>query len=361
MAQRKQLSWNELRVGIFVLVGIVVVGLGIFYVTGTGAWGAKYRLVTYLPEVDGLTIGAPVTLDGVEVGNVDTIRVAPLRPGQPADKNRSVEVVMRLNRAFQPDIRSDSTTSLFTEGFLGNRVVSVQRGYTGAVLQNGQEIPGVEEKAMKEVVERGADLMQNLGALSTQLSSIVAHIQRGEGTIGKLVSDQTAYNHLNAILEHVDQVAQSIQQGKGTMGKLVASDELYGKVNSVTGRVDDVLAAVQEQKGSLGKFVYDPTLHDSATQFIANTNGLLTDVRAGHGTLGKLATDDSLFLTLREAAQDVKDATAKLNSNEGTAGKIFTDPQFYDNMTGLAGDLRLLAGDFRTDPKRFLHVKFSLF
>ena len=73
MAQGKQLSWNELRVGIFVLAGIVVVGLGIFYVTGTGALGAKYRLVTYLPEVSGLTIGPPVTLDGVLVGNVSAV------------------------------------------------------------------------------------------------------------------------------------------------------------------------------------------------------------------------------------------------------------------------------------------------
>ena len=361
MAQGKQLSWNELRVGIFVLAGIIVVGLGIFYVTGTGALGAKYRLVTYLPEVSGLTIGAPVTLDGVEVGNVDTIRMAPLKPGQPPDVNRSVEVVMRLNRTFQNDIRSDSTTSLYTEGFLGNRVVSVQRGYTGAVLQDGQEVRGVEEKAMKEIVERGADMMQNLTALSTQLGSIVDHIQRGEGTIGKLLVDQTAYNNLNATLSRIEQVTASIQQGQGTLGKLVASDELYGKVNSVTDRVDDVLAAVQQQKGALGKFVYDPSMHDNANQFIANANGMVSDVRAGRGTLGKLATDDSLYLTLRQAAQDVKDATAKLDSNEGTAGKIFTDPQFYDNMTGLAGDLRLLAGDFRTNPKKFLHVKFSIF
>ena len=361
MAQGKQLSWNELRVGIFVLAGIVVVGLGIFYVTGTGAWGAKYRLVTYLPEVSGLTIGAPVTLDGVEVGNVDTIRMAPLTPGQAPNVNRSVEVVMRLNRAFQNDIRTDSTTSLFTEGFLGNRVVSLQRGYTGMVLQDGQEVRGVEEKAMKEIVERGADMMQNLSALSTQLATIVDHIQKGEGTIGKLLVDQTAYNHLDAVLQHVDQIAASIQDGKGTLGKLVSSDELYGKVNSVTGRVDDVLSAVQQQKGSLGKFVYDPALHDSATQFIANTNGLVSEIRGGQGTLGKLATDDSLFVTLRQAAQNVRDATAKLNSNDGTAGKIFSDPQFYDNMTGLAGDLRLLAGDFRNDPKKFLHVKFSIF
>ena len=87
MAQRKQLSWTELRVGVFVLAGIVLVVLGIFYVTGTGAWGPKYRLVTYLPEVAGLTLGAPVTLDGVEVGNVDTIRMAPV--SRPAAQSRS--------------------------------------------------------------------------------------------------------------------------------------------------------------------------------------------------------------------------------------------------------------------------------
>ena len=80
MAQRKQLSWTELRVGVFVLAGIVLIVLGIFYVTGTGALGPKYHLVTYLPEVAGLTLGAPVTVDGVDVGNVDTIRMAPVRP-----------------------------------------------------------------------------------------------------------------------------------------------------------------------------------------------------------------------------------------------------------------------------------------
>ena len=41
MAQRKQLSWSELRVGVFVLAGIVLIVLGIFYVTGTGALGRQ--------------------------------------------------------------------------------------------------------------------------------------------------------------------------------------------------------------------------------------------------------------------------------------------------------------------------------
>ena len=60
MAQRKQLTWAELRVGLFVLAGLALIAVGIFYVTGAGFLGPKYRLYTYLPEVEGLGTGAPV-------------------------------------------------------------------------------------------------------------------------------------------------------------------------------------------------------------------------------------------------------------------------------------------------------------
>src|SRR5579863_9522060 len=361
MQQRKQLTWTELRVGLFVLAGIVLVVIGIFYVTGTGALGPKYRLVTYLPEVDGLAIGAPVAINGVEVGNVDSIAITRIPPGQPPVPNRNVEVVMRISRNFQDDIRSDSFASLVTEGFLGNRVVTIQRGYTGMVLRDGQELPGKEERAIKEVVERGADLMQNLSALSTQVNDIVGALKKGQGTLGKLLTDETAYNRINTVLSRIDQVTASVQQGQGTIGKLVASDELYTKFDSAAGRLDNVMTAIEQQKGSLGKFIYDPGFHDSARQFLDNGNALLADVHAGRGTLGKLATDDSLFATWRQTGQNLSNATANLNSRDSTAGKFFDDPQFYDNMTGVAGDLRLLLNEFRQNPSQYLKVKFSLF
>ena len=68
-----------------------------------------------------------------------------------------------------------------------------------------------------------------------------------------------------------------------------------------------------------------------------------------------------LYGNLRDATANVRDATAKMNSNQGSMGKFFTDPALYDNMTGLSGDLRLLIGDFRQNPKKFLHIKLGLF
>jgi phospholipid/cholesterol/gamma-HCH transport system substrate-binding protein len=142
---------------------------------------------------------------------------------------------------------------------------------------------------------------------------------------------------------------------------MLTSEELYNKANSAVGRFDTVLADVQAQKGTLGKFVYDPQGYEQAKQFFERGNALLADVKAGKGTAGKFITDDALYTKWRNTGENLEQATAKLSSNTGTAGKLFSDPQFYDNVSGLAGDMRLLVGEFRQNPKKFLHVKFSIF
>src|ERR1700719_1826534 len=108
MAQHKQLTWTERRVGLFVLAGAVLLAVVIFYVTGTTGFGPKYRLRAFLPEVDGLTVGAPVRIDGVDVGNVEKITIAPPSTGVQLSKDKSIEVDFRIQKSFQDYIRTDS-------------------------------------------------------------------------------------------------------------------------------------------------------------------------------------------------------------------------------------------------------------
>jgi len=361
MPQRKQVTWSDLRVGLLVLAGLFLIAVTIFYVTGAGVLAPKYRLNTYLPEVEGLKVGAPVRLDGVEIGNVDAIVMARRPREGTLERSRSVQVVMRINKDFRDEIRDDSTARLVTEGLLGNRYVSIARGVTGKPIPENGVVRGAEEAAIKLIVERGADVVQNLSAMSKQFRAILDGIDRGQGTIGKLIHDEELYRHANSVLARGDEIFSSVQEGRGTVGKLVASDELYQKVHSSASRLDALLADVQAQKGTLGRLVYDPTIHDDAKRFLDRGNRMFANVEAGKGTLGKLVTDDALYNNVRDAAANIDKATAKLNDNTGTAGKFFSDPQFYDNMTGLAGDMRLLVGDFRKNPRKFLRVKFALF
>src|SRR6516165_4723480 len=200
MARGKQLTWSELRVGLFVLVGLLILAVAIFYVTGAGVFGPKYHLRTFLPEVSGLATGAPVRLDGVEIGNIDRITLAPRERGKPPDRMHNIEIGMKLDRKYQNDVLTDSAASLVTEGLLGNRYVNITRGYTGVPLKEGQAVPGTEEKAIKEVVERSADVLANLKALSEDIQDSIAGVQEGKGTLGKLSTDDLAYKHLNSIL-----------------------------------------------------------------------------------------------------------------------------------------------------------------
>jgi len=345
-----------------VLVGLFVLAAGIFYVTGSGGFlGPKYRLKTYLPEVSLLTNGAPVRLDGVEIGNVESIRLLPRTPGKPLEKNKNIEVVMRVERRYQEDILTDSTASLVTEGLLGNRYVYITRGLTGTPIKDAGVIPGTEEKAMKEVVERSAEVLGNLNALSDDVRQLIEGVQEGKGSLGKLLTDEQAYNHLNSLLAKGEVMLANIQAGQGTLGKLVASDEMYTKVDEGLDNVNVILADVRAQKGTIGKLMYDPTLYDQAKQAITNGNAIIGDVRAGKGTFGKLATDDTLYNKLRDTSANLATASGKLNDNTTTAGKFFSDPKLYDNLTNLTGDMRLLIGDFRKNPKKFLHIKITLF
>jgi phospholipid/cholesterol/gamma-HCH transport system substrate-binding protein len=361
MALRKQLTWTELRVGLFVLVGLFVIAVGTFYVTGAGFWGPKYHLKTFLPDVSGLATGAPVSIDGVDVGNVETLRLVPRAPNQVLDKNKSIEVIMRLDRRYQADILTDSTASMVTQGLLGNRYVNISRGFTGIPLKDGQEVPGAPQNDIKEVMERSSALLDNLQAVSADAQSIIAGVKAGKGNLGKLITDEAAYNNLNAMLANGNKMVGDIRGGKGTIGKLVATDEMYNKVDTTVDNVNSILGDVRAQKGTLGKLLYDTALYDQVRDTVNNANGMIGDVRSGKGSLGKLATDDTLYNKMRDTSTNLANATAKLNDNTTTAGKLFSDPQLYDNLTGLTGDLRLLIGDFRQNPKKFLHFKVTLF
>lgn len=134
--------------------GVVVIGLCLAYV-GLQIWSSgilrpTYRLRMYVPESEGLAAGAPVRLNGMQVGTVDAIKLAE-PSGTPT---RNVYVVLRVQRRYQNNIRSDSTASLLSDGLLGGRFVNIHGGFRGSSIPPGGEIATVptEEISMKDFI-----------------------------------------------------------------------------------------------------------------------------------------------------------------------------------------------------------------
>ncbi len=355
---RRQLTYTDLRVALFVLVTVVLLIVGIFYVTGKGAFESKYALKTYMPEADELDPGAPVSLGGVQIGSVTGLSINP----DAATPDQNIEVEMDIYKNYQQWIRANSTATLVTQGALGNRYVSITRGTPpAAVVASGGTVQGVPASTIQTLVNHSTVLLENLNGVTVDLRSITDQIHQGKGTLGRLLYDTHLYRQLDQTVARANDIMARLQSGQGTAGKLITSDALYEQANSAIGRVDAVLNAVQSQKGSLGKMVYDPALYNNANGFLSKGNSFLTDVEAGKGSLGKLATDSALYNNLSSASANLRDLTGNLDHGQGSMGQFFTNPKLYDNLTGLTGDMRLLLGDFHRHPKKYLRIKLTIF
>src|SRR5208283_1473727 len=104
MPQQERVRWANLRVGILVIVSLAVFAIGVFSISGQeGLFTRHYTLKAYLTSAGGLREGADVRLTGIYVGSVDKIRISPY-----PDKERGVELDLKLARTYQTDIRADS-------------------------------------------------------------------------------------------------------------------------------------------------------------------------------------------------------------------------------------------------------------
>ena len=136
MPQPKQLTWTQLRVGLLVLVSLTIFATVVFLMTGEGLFERKYLISTFLQDAAGLKTGDPVRLAGIDIGNVAEIRISGSH-----DPQRAVEVVMRILRTYQQEIRDDSLASLDAEGLLGQRFVNITRGNPPQpVIEHGGEL-----------------------------------------------------------------------------------------------------------------------------------------------------------------------------------------------------------------------------
>jgi phospholipid/cholesterol/gamma-HCH transport system substrate-binding protein len=198
------------RLGAFIIVALLILAAAAFLVGDKQfLFSRTYRLSAPFDNVAGLDEGAPVRAGGVRIG---TVRRIALPPG-PADK---ITVEMQLEDSTRNVIRKDSTASIETEGLLGKKYVALSFGSTtGQLLGDGDTIEGrspfeYEELARKagdlvgsakEVIESSKISVSNINAASDNLKSITGKVESGQGTLGALVSDPTAYRRLIAMLD----------------------------------------------------------------------------------------------------------------------------------------------------------------
>lgn len=348
-----------MRVGLTVLAALITLAVLIFLMTGTtGLFTKKILIKAYVDNASGLRVGAPVRLEGVDIGNVTKIRVVE-HPPNPAIP---VEIGMKITTRYKESMSKQCTLALTTAGVLGEVFVDIDCRHTrGAGLENDDVLATRDTPQFQDVVRAGQSTLENVNVLVKRLSDIVNYIQSGQGSIGKIIYDTELYDRANATVTQLQHLATELNSTNGTIGKLVNSDDLYNKVNASLDNVNKIIDEVNNGKGTVGKFLKDPTLYDNANKMVANANQLVADVNNGKGTLGKLVRDEAMAKKIDSTVTHIDNITGRLDAGEGSAGKFLKDPALYNNSNALLVETRNLIKAVRENPKKYLTIYLKIF
>jgi len=355
----KQVRWSQLRVGITVLFALVTLAVLIFLMTGTtGLFTRKLIVCAYVDNAGGLRVGAPVRLEGVDIGNVIGIRVV----ADPKRRLAPVQINMKITTKYADTMRNDCQVELTTAGVLGEVFVDMDcRQAKGGPLQNGTELPTRDVPQLQDVVRASQSTLENVDVLVKRVDSIISYVQSGQGSIGKIIYDPSLFDRANAAVTQLQQVIAQVNSPNGTIGKLINSEELYNKINVAVDNINQIIDEVNSGKGTVGKFLKDPSVYDNANKLINNSNQLVADLNAGKGTLGMLAKDQALARKIDNTITRLNNIADRLDQGEGTAGKFLKDPALYNNANELLVETRNLIKAVRQDPKKYLTIHLKLF
>ena len=295
----------ETKLGVFFALTLIVAILILEMVGVADFFKPGYKIFADFQTVQELKKGDMVKMAGVEIGRVDSIKLA----------NEKVRVTLKVRQA-DAEVRTDSKATIKFTGLMGQNFVALDFGSATA--------PRAVEGAILSTTEQ-----PDLSAIMTKLDGVAGDIQ---GLAKSFTPDNLAplfgpitdfmkqnSTNLSDILANTRLVTEQVSNGKGTVGKLLYDDTLY---NTALSAVVGLQAGTAELKSTVLE----------ARGMMTNANSIITQINAGQGTLGRLAKDEKLYVEMTLAMTNAREILEKVNRGQGTMGKIVNDESLYKNV-----------------------------
>jgi phospholipid/cholesterol/gamma-HCH transport system substrate-binding protein len=317
MKRSSYITWDQLKVGVLILVALVIIAASIVKLGQAGnLFGKRYRLVAYVASASGLRVGGQVTVAGQVAGSIKDIKFLP----PDADTTRNLKMVLEVDRKLSEQVRQDSRAKIQTSGLLGDKLVDISVGTPpNRALHEGDTLIVVPSIDYEAVVQQASGAIAEVVRLTRDLSKVTGGINRGEGTLGQLVTNRQLYDQLNATLL----------------------------------RTSSLMARMENPRGTVGRLLDDPALYNSLTRMIAGADTVLSQINSGTGSVGKLLRDDTLYVHLNSVVARADSLVSTMASGKGTVSKLFNDQQLYDQLVKTVTELNNVLVEVRRDPRRY--------
>jgi len=209
----------ELKVGLFMGAGIFLMFLIVFSIRDLSFLNNGYDIQVIFDTAGGITRNAPVKLAGVNVGEVISTEIF-------HDENESatrVKLGVRINGSVK--ISEDAAARINTLGLLGEQYLEITPGVSKNYLREESVVIGKNPLSMGNQIEK-------MNAFMESAIKILKQIESGDGTLGKLLMDDTVYEDITVILNR-------LKNGEGTLGKLLVKEEIYDNVEDFTSDIKE--------------------------------------------------------------------------------------------------------------------------
>jgi phospholipid/cholesterol/gamma-HCH transport system substrate-binding protein len=303
------------KVGTVIVLALLLLAAMILNLEeGMGLLGRKTTFRAVVDHTQGLKIGSPVRMNGVDIGNVHKIAIG-------AEAAR-VEITFTVQSHVAPHIRQDAAISIRALGLLGDKYLEILPGTASLPpLPVGSTLVGTAESDLSHFATNASSTIERVNAALEQLQSALTAITKGPGTTGKLVNDPELYNRSRAAVDKLEQVSDKglailgkVERGEGTVGKLVADQALYDRASKAAAGLNELAGRLNNPQGTLIKLA-DPALYAKLEHLTARGETLLSKLERGEGTVGKLVSSDDLYVRADKLLTDVEELVADIKKN----------------------------------------------
>jgi phospholipid/cholesterol/gamma-HCH transport system substrate-binding protein len=297
---------REIKTAILILGCIVIFIFGFNYLKGSSLLDDSKIVSSLYPDVEGLVIGANVTINGLNVGKVRKIDF---------DENYDkIKVTFSLRSDL--NFSNQSIAQLYEAGLIGGKAIAILPVYDqGNEVSTGDVLPSNIKPGLTELVNQQiAPLQDKIEGLLTSADSLFAGVSN-------VMNYQTQTN-LKLALEGLAESVTNLAELTKNMNRVVVQNE-------------------KNFKGTLGNL-------EATSKNLSQLSDSLAQMPLG-----------ATIANFEQTSADLQKILSRLNNGEGSAGKLLNDEELYHKLLGSSAALEALLTDLKANPKNYVH--FSLF
>lgn len=311
---------KQVKVGILAVIALAVLIWGLMYLKGLDLFQKKQIFYAVYERVNGLVVANPVTIRGMNVGQVKNMYFS---------KQDNGKIVVELLITTDFPIPRNSVARIFSSGLISSKEVEIVLGDSKEILQNGDTLKALTESSLTDEVSK------QLIPLKEKAENLMSSIDT-VATIVKDILNKKTQNNLIMVVENINIVTRNLAEISRNIDTLMDSQRV---------RFENIIGNVE-----------------SISKNLKQNNKNITDILENFASLSDSLSKARIPATIKKVnltLEEINLVLEKINKGDGTIGLLLNDRKLYDEVAKAASDLNLLLEDIRKNPSKY--VKVSVF